>query len=102
MEGESSVSQSSSKQIAAQVNAGQAAFSFIKLDAEIDLATAIHAKTGRDLFAGVTGREDRQAAARIAIVINRLESEFGATYQRIYGEPIPERKRLDKPTKGTT
>lgn len=76
----------------------QADFSFIKLDAEIDLAQAIHAKTGRDLFAGVTGREDRQAAARIAIVINRLESEFGQAYERIYGEPLPERKRLEKVT----
>lgn len=73
---------------------GQAAFSFIKLDAEIDLARAIHAKTGRDLFAGVTDRKDRQAAARIAIVINRLEGEFGETYQRIYGEPLPERVRI--------
>lgn len=76
----------------------QADFSFIKLDAEIDLAQAIHAKTGRDLFAGVTGREDRQAAARIAIAINKLEGEFGQAYERIYGEPLPERKRLEKVT----
>lgn len=75
----------------------QATLSFIKLDAEIDLARAIHARTGRDLFAGVTGKADRQAAARIAIVMNRLEDEFGATYQRIYGEPIPERQRIEQP-----
>lgn len=80
--------------MSAQVNAGQASLSFIQLEAEIDLAQAIHAKTGRDLFAGVTDRVDRQAAARIAIVINRLEAEFGEAYQRIYGEAIPARVRI--------
>jgi hypothetical protein len=88
------VSQSSSKQVSVQGYAGQGSLSFIQLDAEIDLATALHAKTGRDLFAGVTGREDRQAAARIAIVMNRLEGEFGEAYQRIYGEAIPGRVRI--------
>lgn len=76
----------------------QAQMSFIKLDAEIDLATAIHAKTGRDLFDGITDRADRQAAARIAILMNRLEAEFGQAYQRIYGEPLPERKPIETET----
>lgn len=91
-----------------QVNAGrrtetgQRAFGFSQLDSEIGLAAAIHAKTGRDLFAGVTEPADRQAAARIAIVMNKLEAEFGETYQRIYGEPIPERRRLDPPVEVKT
>jgi len=83
------------------LTATQERFTFSRLDSEIELARAIHEKTGRDLFAGVTDAKDRQAAARIAIVINRLESEFGATYQRIYGEPIPERVRINQQnTKG--
>lgn len=78
----------------AQMNQSQKTLGFIRLDGEIGLATALHARTGRDLFAGVTARADRQAAARIAIVMNKLESEFGADYQRIYGEPLPERRRI--------
>jgi hypothetical protein len=72
----------------------QNAFPFNRLDSELGLARAIHAKTGRDLFAGVTDAKDRQAAARIAIVMNRLEGEFGDAYARIYGETLPERQRL--------
>jgi hypothetical protein len=73
----------------------QNAFQFNHFDDEAGLARAIHAKTGRDLFAGVTDAKDRQAAARIAIVMNRLEGEFGDAYARIYGEPIPLRKRIN-------
>ena len=75
----------------------QNAFAFNRLDDEIGLAVAIHAKTGRDLFAGVTDPKDRQAAARIAIVMNRLEAQFGEAYARIYGEPLPERTRIGQP-----
>lgn len=75
----------------------QHALQFDRLDSEIGLATALHAKTGRDLFKGVTEPADRQAAARIAIVMNRLEGEFGATYESIYGEPLPEKRRLEQP-----
>jgi hypothetical protein len=78
----------------------QKAFGFIELTGEGGLFQAIIARTGRDIFAGVTEPKDRQAAARIAIVINKLEAEFGAYYQRIYGEPLPERRRITQPTKG--
>jgi hypothetical protein len=70
--------------------------SFKKLDSEIALFKAIVARTGRDIFSGVTAAEDRKAAARIAIVINKLHAEFGADYQRIYGEPLPERRRFSE------
>lgn len=72
----------------------QAAFNFRQLQSEIGLAAALHAKTGRDLFAGLTNPKDRQAAARIAIVMNRLEAEFGGAYQSVYGEALPERHRI--------
>lgn len=63
---------------------------------DAQLAAALRRKTGRDLFAGVEDRGARQAAARIAIVMNRLEAEFGADYERVYGEPLPKRQRLEK------
>lgn len=74
----------------------QKRFDFNQLDAEIGLAKALRERTGRDLFEGRTTPADRQAAARIAIIMNRLEAEFGAAYQRIYGEPLPERQILTK------
>jgi len=70
----------------------QKRFDFSNLDAELGLAKALRERTGRDLFEGRTTPADRQAAARIAIIMNRLEAEFGAAYQRIYGEPLPERR----------
>lgn len=73
----------------------QNAFQFNRLTSEMGLANEIFAKTGRDLFVGLTTPQDRQAAARIAIVMNRLESEFGAAYQSVYGEPLPERARVN-------
>lgn len=63
---------------------------------DAQLAAELRRRTGRDLFAGLVLRADRQAAARIAIVMNRLEAEFGADYERVYGEPIPQRRRLEK------
>lgn len=75
----------------------QRALNFNRLDDEIGLARAIHAKTGRDLFKGQTNPVDRQAAARIAIIVNKLEREFGAAYARIYGEALPERVRITAP-----
>ena len=73
----------------------QYAMQFEQLDGEIGLAQALRAKTGRDLFAGLTDKADRQAAARISIIMNRLESEFGAAYLKVYGEPLPERQRIN-------
>lgn len=75
----------------------QRALNFNRLEDELGLARALLDKTGRDLFKGITNPADRQAAARIAIIVNRLETEFGATYQRIYGEALPERVRLTPP-----
>jgi hypothetical protein len=77
----------------------QSAFQFNHLTSEMGLANGIFAKTGRDLFAGLTTPQDRKAAARIAIVMNRLESEFGAAYQSIYGEPLPQVRALEPTTK---
>ena len=75
----------------------QYAMEFKRFDDEMDLAKAIFAKTGRDLFAGVTEPKDRQAAARIAIVMNRLQSEFGAAYKSVYGEELPPVQRISQP-----
>lgn len=75
----------------------QYAIDFRRLDDETELAKAIFAKTGRDLFAGVTEPSDRQAAARIAIVMNGLQSEFGAAYKRVYGEELPPVQRISRP-----
>jgi hypothetical protein len=72
----------------------QNAFQFNHLTSEIGLANALFAKTGRDLFKGLTTTADRKAAARIAIVMNRLEAEFGSAYQALYGEPLPVRARI--------
>lgn len=77
----------------------QNSFLFSQFDSELDLASALYAKTGRDLFAGVTEPADRQAAARIAIVMNKLEGEFGPLYARVYGEPLPERQRMETPAR---
>jgi hypothetical protein len=84
--------------IAHKENQGsQHALQFHQLDGEIALFKAIVAKTGRDIFAGVTEPKERQAAARIAILINKLDAEFAGDYQRIYGEPLPERRRISEP-----
>lgn len=76
---------------------GNQAFQFAHLDTEIGLADSLFAKTGRDLFKGVTEPADRKAAARIAIVMNDLEAEFGGAYEKIYGEPLPEKRRINPP-----
>lgn len=77
----------------------QNALPFKTFDQEYDLAQALLARTGRDLFAGITNPDDRKAAARIAIIMNRLQGEFGARYESIYGEPLPQVRRLDPPPK---
>lgn len=74
----------------------QSFLSFSRLTSEIELAKALHARTGRDLFAGLTNREDRKAAARIQIIVNHLQSDFAAAFQDVYGEALPEVKRLEK------
>ena len=86
--------------MSAQLYAGQ---QFLALDAEMDLAKALIARTGRDLFAGVTDTAECKARARIQIVINKLDLElmgsrtFAQVFESIYGEPLraanePQRK----------
>lgn len=70
------------------------------LDDEHRLAAAIAARTGRDLTAGLTDRAERAAALRIAIVMNKLQGEFGADYAAIYGEALPPVQRLNRETNG--
>lgn len=83
---------------------GYAGQGFLALDSEIELAAALIARTGRDLFAGVTDPTERKARARICIVINKLDAEFmgGRTFcqvfESIYSEPLraanqPQRER---------
>lgn len=67
------------------------------LDDEQRLAAAIAARTGRDLSAGLIDRGERAAALRIAIVINKLQGEFGRDFEAIYGEALPPVQRLDEP-----
>lgn len=78
-------------------NAGQG---FLALDSEIELAAALIARTGRDLFAGTTDPSECKARARIQIVMNKLDAElmgsrtFAQVFESIYAEPL----RAAKPT----
>lgn len=66
----------------------------LTLEPELDLAAAITAHTGRDLFEGVTDTAERKARARIAIIVGKLEqlacgdSTFAEVFERTYGEPL--------------
>lgn len=73
----------------------QKPFAFNRLDDEIGLASALQASCGRDVFAGISSFDERKAIARIAIVMNHLEAEYGAAFARIYGEAIPVRVRIN-------
>ena len=79
----------------------QYSIEFAQFDSELGLAEALLAKTGKDLFKGLTHPADRQAAARISIIMNRLEAEFGPAYLKVYGEQLPQRQRINpvKPPK---
>jgi hypothetical protein len=65
----------------------QARFRF---EPEMDLAAAITAHLGRDLFAGVTDPDERKVRARIALIVDKLEhvGGLGALFESIYGEPV--------------
>lgn len=75
----------------------QSAINFDRLDTEAGLGAALSATIGRDLFKGLTDPTERQAAARIVIIMRRLEADYGRAYEAIYGEPLPVRRRLTLP-----
>jgi hypothetical protein len=77
----------SSHRVGYPATASQARFRF---EPEMDLAAAITAHLGRDLFAGVTDPAERKARARIALILDKLEgiAGLGALFESIYGEPL--------------
>lgn len=82
---------------------GSAHQGFLALDSEIDLAAALIARTGRDLFAGTTDTAECMARARICIVMNKLDDDlmgsrtFAQVFESIYAEPL----RAGKPVTET-
>lgn len=67
---------------------------FRDIDNEATLIKRVAAVTTRDFYAGITSWNDRKAAIRIAIVVNKLKGQFAEDFERVYGEPLVLEKQL--------
>ena len=78
---------------------------FLALDGEFDIASAITARLGRDLFAGITDTAELKRRARIALIVDKLESvvvngrRLDQIFQTVYGEPVrlPTKQPMGEP-----